>query len=190
MKNLMKNKVLLLLAFLFIGAIASCSNQEKSGEVEAPKMSIHEATFLSNKAAVEQHIAYGSDLNVKDEYGSTPLTIASTFGRTEIAVILIEGGADVNALAADGSTALHTASFFCETEIVEALLKAGVDTKIRSSYGSTARESLMPPFSAVKPIYDQMQKDLGALGLKLDYDKIQALRPQIADMIEVYERKQ
>jgi hypothetical protein len=85
---------------------------------------------------------------------------------------------------------LHAASFFCNKEIVEALLAGGIDISVRNNYGSTARESLMPPFSTVKGIYDQMGRDLGPLGLKFDYDEIEKLRPEIAEMIWAYELKQ
>jgi hypothetical protein len=36
----------------------------------------------------------------------------------------------------------------------------------------------------VKPIYDQISRDLGALGLKLDYDRLEKTRPVVAKMLE------
>ena len=134
--------------------------------------------------ALKENIAYGSDLNSKDAYGSTALNIACTFGKTDIALELIKAGADLSATSADGSTALHTAAFFCRTEIVIALLNAGADKSIRNSYNSTALESVSVPFEEVQPIYEQIAKDLGALGLRLDLERIEKTRPEIANLLK------
>lgn len=182
-------KTIVALMLLLTGFMISCSGT-KTEEAEEPRISIHEATFMGNTKALEQHIAFGSDLNVKDEYGSTPLNIAVTFGKTDLAKMLINANADLTVLAGDGSTALHTAAFFGRTDLVEALLAKGIDTQVRNSYGSTAAESLMPDFEQVKVIYDQMARDLGPLGLRLDYDAIKAARPVIAEMIMTYETSQ
>ena len=182
-------KTIVALMLLTTGFMISCSENKKE-EVKEPRISIHEATFMGNTKAVKDHIAFGTDLNIKDEYGSTPLNIAVTFGKTELAKMLIEGGADLTVQMADGSTALHTAAFFGRTEVVEAILSKGIDTQIRNSYGSTAAESLMPAFEQVKVIYDQMSRDLGPLGLKLDYDAIKESRPIIAEMIANYDKSQ
>ena len=133
---------------------------------------------------VKQHITAGTDLNVKDQYGSTPLIIASTFGKTDIAKELIDGGADLNIKNNDGSTPLHIAAFFCRTEIVKALLDKGADKSLLNNYGSTAIASVSSEFKDVKPIYDQMSKDLGPLGLKLDYKHLEATRPVIAELLK------
>ena len=142
------------------------------------------ATFLGNLKTVEQHISAGSDLNKKDDYGSTPLMIAATFGKTDVAKALISGGANLNLKAADGSTALHTAAFFCRTEIVEALINAKADKNVKNNYGSTALESVLAPFETVKPIYEQLNKDLGPFGLKLNYEQLEKTRPIVANLLK------
>ncbi len=185
--NQIKNwSSLILLAVLF--ALTSCNNggtesTEGSSTPKAPKMDIFAATFTGNIKAVNQHIAAKTDLNQKDGFGSAPLTIAATFGKTEVAKALIEAGADLNITSADGSAPLHTASFFGYTEIVKQLLAKKADLSIRNSFGATALESVSVPFDQVKAVYDQVGKDLGPLGLKLNYAKIEAARPVIADMI-------
>ena len=40
---------------------------------EPPDISIHEATKEGNIEAVKQHIAAGTYVNAKDDYGATPL---------------------------------------------------------------------------------------------------------------------
>jgi len=169
----------------------SCQSQDKKSntsnsktEVKVPEIDIHTATFFGNLDAVKQHISAGTDLNVKDQYGSTPLIIASTFGKTDIARKLIDGGADLNIKNNEGSTPLHVAAFFCRTEIVKELLNKGADKSLLNNYGSTALASVSSEFNEVKPIYDQISKDLGPLGLKLDYKHLEATRPVIAELLK------
>lgn len=172
----------------------SCQGQNKKenqqiketsvSETKPPALDIHAATFMGNLEAINQHIKAGSDLNEKDQYGSTPLTIAATFNKTDVALALINAGADFNMQSADGSTPLHTASFFCRKEIVEALLDTGADKTLRNNYGSTPLETVSSPFSDVKGIYDQISRDLGAFGFKLDYKYLEATRPVIAEMLQ------
>lgn len=166
--------------------MAACQNgaQQQSNEnPSAPKQTIHETAFLGNVNAMKQHIDAGSNLNVKDPYGSTALTIAITFNKTEIAKLLIESNADIHATSADGSTPLHTASFLCRIDIVEALLTKGANKALTNSYGSTPLQSLQVPFENVQPVYDQLSRDLGPLGFKLDYDFLIANRPIVAALL-------
>jgi hypothetical protein len=173
---------------LIIGfTLQSCNSTDKKEgaqtEVKAPRQTLFEATFLGKLDLVKQHIAAGTDLNQKDDYGSTALNIATTFGKTDIALALIAGGADIESKSGDGSTALHSAAFFARTEIVKSLLAKGADVNARNNYNATALESVLVPFDQMKPVYDQMARDLGPLGLKLDYARISEAREVIASMI-------
>lgn len=175
---------------------ASCKGQEKETsaqdskssvikeKVNPPEVDIHTAAFFGNLEAIEQHIKAGSDLNAKDEYGSTPLNIAATFGKTEIAKALINGNADLNSVNSEGSTPLHVAAFFCRTEIVKALLEKGANKELKNNYGSTALESISTAFIDAKPIYDQISKNLGPFGLKLDYKHLEKTRPIISELLK------
>jgi ankyrin repeat protein len=189
-----KTTIITSLALILSLAFGSCNgdqthndqkeNTEVSQKLKKPGMDIHAATFMGNMKALKENIAYGSDLNSKDAYGSTALNIASTFGKTDIALELIKAGADINATSADGSTPLHTAAFFCRTEIVKALLAANADKTIINQYQSTALESVSANWEEVKPIYEQIAKDLGALGLRLDLERIKNTRPEIAKLLK------
>ena len=195
-KNYFKNLITSVLLITALIIIVSCkeknekidnkkvSSSVSNSKVEVPKEDIITATFLGDLKVVKQHINAGSDLNIKDQYGSTPLIVAATFGKTEVAKVLINGGADLNLTGSDGSTALHTAAFFCRTEIVKALIKAGVNKNIKNQYGSTALESVLAPFESVKPIYEEFNKNLGPMGLKLDYAYLEKTRPVIADLLK------
>jgi hypothetical protein len=159
--------------------IAGCGKKENP----TPRMNLHLAALQGRVDAIQQHIKAGSDLNAKDEYGSSPLIAAITFGQTEAAKVLIEAGADMKISNNEGSTPLHTAAFFCHTEIVDALLDNGADKNLRNNAGSTALEIVAVPFDDVKGIYDSIGKALKPLGLRLDYERIKMTRPKIAEML-------
>jgi ankyrin repeat protein len=144
-------------------------------------MGLEEAAMNGNTEAVRQHIAAGTDLNKRNpESGSTALSTVATFGQTEVAILLIEGGADLEVKNNEGSTVLITAAFLCREDIVKALLAKGADRNARNNAGSTALESVAGPFNEVKPIYDILRAVLGPLGLELDYERIRKTRPKIA----------
>ena len=164
--------------------VAGCRKKENSDrETRPPRVSLHAAALQGNLDAIRQHINAGSDLNKKDAYGSSPLIIAITFGKTEVAIALIEAGADMKITNNEGSTPLHIAAFFCRTEIVKALLDKGADKTALNKVGRTALESVSRPFDDVKGIYDGIGKALKPLGLELDYERIKMTRPEIAEML-------
>jgi hypothetical protein len=149
------------------------------------RVSLHEAVVEGNLEAVREHIEDSSDLNVKEPSGgSSPLLSAALFGQTEIARALIDAGADVNQRNNEGSTPLITAAFMCRTEIVEALLAAGADRNLANNGGSTPLDVVTLPFENVQGIYDYLGAVLGPYGLELDYDRIQATRPVIAEILQ------
>ena len=185
-----------IMVFAIMITLGACNNKQvdksnsdeqpsvSESKISAPDVDIFTATFMGDIKAVNQHISAGTDLNAKDQYGSTPLTIAATFGKTEAALALIDGGADLNMKNNEGSTPLHVASFFCREEIVKALLEKGADKTIKNNFGATALESISAPFNDVKVFYEQIGKQLGPLGLKLDLNRIEKTRPVIADMLQ------
>lgn len=149
-----------------------------------PSVGFHEAALQGDLEAIRQYIEMGSDLNEKDAVGgSSPLIVAATFGRADVAKALIDAGADVDQQNNDGSTALHSAALFCHTEIVEALLDKGADKRLTNNTGSTALEAVAGPFEAMKFIYDYFGEVLGPYGLELDYERIKRTRPKIVEML-------
>ena len=151
---------------------------------EPPAVDIHAAVIGGNVDAIKQHIAAGSDLDLPDPFGgSSPLMSAAVFGQPEIASLLIDAGVNINFTNRDGSTALHSAAFFCRPKIVDMLLENGADKTLRNNFGATAYESVAGPFNEVKPFYDALSQQLGPLGLELNYDYLQATRPQIAAVL-------
>jgi hypothetical protein len=177
--------------FLLVSLMCFASCSSKSGDskkVKPPAMDLHAAALMGDLEVIRQHIEAGSDLDeAEPSVGSSPLITASVFGRTEAAIALIEAGANVNFQNNEKSTALHTAAFLCRTEIVQALLDKGADKTLKNIYGSTPLESVAGPFGDVKAVYEQFAKDLGPLGLKLDYEYLESTRPVIAEMLQEQE---
>ena len=175
----MKHLILTSLALTFVLG-AGCTKKP-----QPPAVPLHEAAMRGDLTAIQGHIAAQSNLDERDPVGgSTPLITAAAFGQAAAAKALIDGGAKLDATNNDGSTALHTAAFLCRADIVKALLAAGADKEIRNHAGSTALEAVEVPFEAVKGIYELVEGALGPLGLKLDYARLEAERPQIARLLK------
>lgn len=182
MKTINTPAVLLVIIFI----VAACTAKETtSNSATAPDVDLHTAVVTDNMEAVKQHIAAGSDLNIRDPFGgSSPLISAAVFGKTEMAKVLIDAGVDLNFQNSEGSTALHTAAFFCRPEIVKLLLEKNVDQTIKNKYGATAYDNVALPFAQMKDAYDMIGNALAPMGLKLDYTQIEKTRPEIAEMLK------
>lgn len=83
-------------------------------------------------------IGQGAAINHRNDFGETPLYVASNNGRTENVLFLIAAGADVHARSKNGSDALRQASGRGLTEAVFALIAAGSDVNAKCHWGSTA----------------------------------------------------
>jgi surface polysaccharide O-acyltransferase-like enzyme len=195
-KNKLLSKIVLLVVYFIVVMTFVVLERNRSAESNVildkttvvnntPKMDLHIAVIADDLDVVRQHIKMGLDLNIAEASGgSSPLITASTFGKTDIALALIEAGTDVNYRNSEGSTPLHAAAFFCNIEIVAALIENGADKSLRNNAGSSALESVLIPFDYVKPVYDHFTETLGPLGLKLDYEKIKKQRDEIATMLQ------
>ncbi len=187
MNKVMKMSAMFTLSLIIMCACGTKAQTEKQVNQE-PKpsnvMDIHAAAFMGDVNSIKYHIKAGTDLNQKDQYGSTPLITAATFNKVEVAKALIEAKADLNIKNKEGSTALHVAAFFCRTEIVKCLLQHGADKSMVDAYGSNAYQAVSGPFNEVKPIYEQLNRDLGVFGLRLDYQFLEENRPKVAALLK------
>ena len=99
---------------------------DREGELDVPILA---AAYNGNIEAVKQHLAAGTDVNVKGGFADgTPLHYAAANGHKEIAELLIEKGADLNAKDEDGGTPLDVAIQFKELETADLLRKHGGKT--------------------------------------------------------------
>ena len=95
------------------------SQPPKPPTAKAPDISIHDAAAVGNIEAVKEHLAAGTDINVKGELrtaggrsfnqsgaevsrGITPIQVAAEVGHTAIVELLLSKSADVN-LKSDGT---------------------------------------------------------------------------------------
>ena len=99
---------------------------DREGELDVPILA---AAYNGNIEAVKQHLAAGTDVNVKGGFADgTPLHYAAANGHKEIAELLIEKGADVKAKDEGGKTPLDVAIQFKEFETADLLRKHGGKT--------------------------------------------------------------
>ena len=108
--------------------VVETSENTVNTNVEQPTVDLLVSVQDNDLNTVNQHIAYGSDLNIQDgTFSNTPLNFAGIYGLTEIANALVDAGADLNLVNADNFTPLCNAAAWGHTEVVTILLDAGAD---------------------------------------------------------------
>jgi hypothetical protein len=115
--------IVVLLSGLVFAGITYGPDLVAKAPVEAPAISLEDAIFEEDLAAVKQHIAAKTNLD-------TPRTTPD-----------------------DGNTPIHTAVFVCNIEIVTALVEAGVNVNAKNKRGDTPLVITVAPFETVKPVY-------------------------------------
>ena len=177
MKNIIPSTIIALVMLV-------CGDTEplSAAKPQPPDTDIWTASAQGNLQAVKQHAAAGTDLNAKEPTGgSTPLIVATVFGQTDAAKLLMEKGAKVNVKNKDKSTALHTAAFFGHTETVKLLLKKGAAINAQNVRRETPLDTVAAPWS---PELEGLYKYIGeALQIPLKMEKIKTARPQIASLL-------
>ena len=99
-------------------------------KVEPPSISIHKAASIGDIEAVRQHLAAGTDPNLRSPVVNSPLLFAASY---EIMTLLVENGADVNDIGWR-MTALHR---FTDPESVRFLVDKVADVNAIDDFGDT-----------------------------------------------------
>lgn len=86
-----------------------------------PRGSLHSAVERGDLKTVEQHIAYGTDVNAKNSEGWTPLHLAAKKGDLPVVQALLKAGADVSREGPLGETAVLLAQRGGHNTVVQAL---------------------------------------------------------------------
>ena len=86
---------------------------------------LFDAIAAGNKAAVEQALADGADVDSRARDQATPLIAAALDDQLAIAELLLSKGADVMARNSGGFTPLHAAAFSGSLPIAKLLLEKG-----------------------------------------------------------------
>ena len=99
---------------------------------------IHEYAADGNVAEITQDLAARpTDVNLTDDAGRTPLHLAATHCRIDMARLLLDKGAEIDAKAAGGATALHLAAQAGCVDMVNLLLAKGANANARDDQGRT-----------------------------------------------------
>jgi CubicO group peptidase (beta-lactamase class C family) len=167
---------------LIIALLVALSPSTAAAE-DAPDMPLPMAVMIGDLATVKRHIAAGTDLDQRDDFGSTPLTIAAVFDRPQAVAALLSAGADPALTDPHGSTPLHIAALLGRTKLVDNLLEAGADRYQRSASGAMAYDYAAAPLPEDTAIFEMLRTQLSPLGFSLDEARLAAARPAIAAML-------
>ncbi|KAK1764670.1 hypothetical protein QBC33DRAFT_546789 [Phialemonium atrogriseum] len=95
--------------------------------------------FVKNRheAIVKLLLEKGADIETKDEYGRTPLSLAARNGHEAMVKLLLEKGADTETKDKYGQTPLSWAAMNGHEAVVKLLLEKGADIETKDEYGQT-----------------------------------------------------
>jgi len=99
---------------------------------------IEKTVYDNNLEAFKAIFEKGTDLNIQNKYGWTPLHVAIRRDRRDMVAYLLEQGADINTLDGVGWTPLMEAVMDDMTELVGLLVEKGADLSIANQRGATA----------------------------------------------------
>jgi TolB-like protein/ankyrin repeat protein/class 3 adenylate cyclase len=112
---------------------------EKAKRLNPHVSPLHAAVKKSNLEGVKRLIADGTNVNIEDYYGASPLHIAANNGHAEIAALLVNAGADIEAGAQGypdnrvfNATPLIVAAQQGHSKVAEVLIHAGADVNAKS----------------------------------------------------------
>jgi len=94
-----------------------------SWDVQGDVTALHIAAFFGLNNIVSTLLFEGTDANVRDSLGTTPLIYAASKGHVDVTDTLLHAGASASDVCGRGSTALHRASKQGHTEVVRRLLR-------------------------------------------------------------------
>ena len=101
---------------------------------KAPDISINDAALFGDLEAIKQHLAAETDVENKDPFGLTPLSLAKN---KEIIKLLINAGAEVNYAPENGITSLANAVLRKDKESAKLLISSGANVNSIDREGST-----------------------------------------------------
>ncbi|MBN2129725.1 MAG: ankyrin repeat domain-containing protein [Sedimentisphaerales bacterium] len=97
----------------------------------------HTAVRMGSLRQIEGLVKQGVDIDAPDQWGQSPLHVAVTIRREDLAECLIGHGANIDATDKQGMTALHLAVAVMDVELVKLLIENGADVNAKPQYGRT-----------------------------------------------------
>ena len=123
-------KRFILLFFLF-ASISSCFGPYKA---PSDNVIIRQIDFANNLTL----FFYQNSINVRDQYGNTPLIASMKSENKEIALLLLNSGANINLQDNSGYTPLMSAIDSQNLEVANLLIKKGANVNIQSNSGDSS----------------------------------------------------
>jgi ankyrin repeat protein len=102
------------------------------------RSALHFAVIFKRKQAIKRLIEKGADIDMKDQWGCTPLMLAQGNWRYELCVLLCAAGADLSIKGLNLNAMLFSAVESNNADAVRKLADAGVDVLRRNATGQTA----------------------------------------------------
>jgi ankyrin repeat protein len=96
-------------------------------------MAIRARKFRAARAMVEK----GANVNAKDKWGATPLSMVARHGDLGLVRMLVEKGANINAANLEGYTPLHAAAAAHRQDMAAYLISKGAKINGKTSAGQT-----------------------------------------------------
>ncbi len=136
----LKMKASIILSFVFVSVIAvllcmtvACHKSPPlPGDASAP-ITLLQAAEVNNAKRVQKLLKSGSDVNMRNDNGVTPLMLAAVNNSVDVTRLLIKARADIEAKDMYGGTALMWAASGNAVDTAWLLIKAGADLETKGS---------------------------------------------------------
>ncbi len=157
-------KVLLLMVVLTMGSAHSWAQVPPNAAETARYSGLLAAAARGDVAEINRLAASGANLNIRDDYGRTPLHVATFAKQRDAITALAKAGADLNAKERDRYDAVTIASVADDLDTLRLLIKLGASAKqVTSRYDGTAL------IAAAHLGHDEVTRILIEAGAPLDH---------------------
>ena len=160
----------IVITLICAGLLAGCATspqQTTTPPVEPPGVSIHQAAWKGDTAAIEQHHAADTDMNLRNKWNATPLHYAARAGQAAAADLLVAKGANPAAKNNEGITPLHYSASGGRQAIASLLIANGADVNARDAFNFVTPLDLLGPHPCTvtqnKLVYNQFRVFRGRL---------------------------